>query len=936
MANVPKPRQIIDRKALLGRLEDLVSWSGYSSATQGDVLGHYRDALEAGEREVRRRFEEEGASGRETIRSRAYLIDQLVRAIHDFAWRHAYPSANPTTGDTISVVATGGYGRGELAPHSDVDLMFLLSYKVTPHTEQIVEFALYTLWDLGLKVGHATRSVDEALRLARDDLTIRTSLFESRLITGDNALFDEFRRRFMDEVVKGSGPAFVEAKLAERDARHDRLGDARYVLEPNLKDGKGGLRDLQTLYWIAKYLYRVDAVDELAAKSVLTSQDIRRFTKAENFLWTVRCHLHYLAGRPEERLTFNIQTEIAPRMKYTDRKGTRGVERFMKHYFLIAKDVGDLTRILCAVLEEQHAKRSRFRLPSFAFGRRAADGFRLDGERLTVAHDNVFDEAPVKLLQLFHEAQRLDLDVHPAALRLVTQNLKRIDKALRRDAEANRLFMEMLTGPNPEVTLMRMNESGVFGRFIPDFGRVVAQMQYDMYHVYTVDEHTIRAIGIVNGIATKRLVEDHPVSCEIIQEIQSRSVLYLSVLLHDIAKGRGGDHSELGAGIALKLAPRLGLDKWETETVSWLVLHHLLMSDTAFKRDLDDPKTVSDFVDIVQSPERLRLLLILTVVDIRAVGPNVWNAWKAGLLRELYWRAQEHLTGGVDAGRRQHRVAGAKARLADALGDWPEDELESHLARGTPEYWLGFDTETLAYQAGVVRKAEQEDARLSIDTVVDAARDATAITIYTADHPGLFAKIAGAMALSGADIVDAKIVTLANGMALDTFWIQRTGGEPFDEGGRLKKLERRIADALASTLNPVRELEKARANAMPKRTSVFKVPPQVLIDNNASSNYTVIEINARNRLGLLHDLTAAITESGLQIASAHIASYGERAVDVFYVKDVFGLKLSHPAKLDDVRDRLGRAIAPDGWAHEEYRGDQTRGPETAQRTTAAE
>ncbi len=940
MITITKPREIIDRKALLGKLEDLVSWSGYSSATQGDVLALFRAALEAGEAEVRRRFEEDGKSGSDVIRARAYLMDQLVRSIHDFAWQYAYPSANPTTGDAISVVATGGYGRGELAPYSDVDLMFLLSYKVTPHTEQIVEFALYTLWDLGLKVGHATRSITEALRLSKDDLTIRTSLLESRLITGDQALFNDFRGRFMAEVVKGSGPAFVEAKLAERDARHERLGDARYVLEPNLKDGKGGLRDLQTLYWIGKYLYRVDAVSELAAKGVLTPQDIRRFAKAENFLWTVRCHLHYLADRPEERLTFNIQSEIAERMGYTDHAGTRGVERFMKHYFLIAKDVGDLTRILCAVLEEQHAKRSRFRLPSFDFKRRAADGFRLDGNRLTLADDNLFEAEPIKLLQLFHEAQRLDVDVHPTALRLVTQNLKRVEKTLRRDPQANNLFMEMLTGRDPEVTLMRLNEAGVFGRFIPDFGRVIAQMQYDMYHVYTVDEHTIRAIGIVNGIETGRLVEDHPVACGIIREVQSRNALYLAVLLHDIAKGRGGDHSELGARVALKLAPRLGLSTWETETVSWLVMHHLLMSDTAFKRDLDDPKTVSDFVEIVQSPERLRLLLILTVADIRAVGPNVWNAWKAGLLRELYWRAQAYLTGGVSSDRRQQRIDASKAGLASALADWPEAEIAAHLARGTPEYWLSFDTDTLSYQARVVRDAEREKTPLHIDTRVDESRDATAITIYTADHPGLFAKIAGAMALSGADIVDAKIVTLANGMALDTFWIQRSGGEgSFDEDVRLQKLRKRIGDSLSSAINTLRELEKVRANTPAKRTGVFEVPPQVLIDNNASNQYTVIEINARNRIGLLYDLTRAITESGLQIASAHIASYGERAVDVFYVKDVFGLKVSHQGKLDDVRQRLANAIAPDGWAHEEYRAaksptlTKSTGPKATARAT---
>ncbi|MDA0305319.1 MAG: [protein-PII] uridylyltransferase [Proteobacteria bacterium] len=898
MTDIANPREIIDRQALLVELEELVGWSGYTPKTQSQVLEIFKKTQSRGWNEVRRRFEDEGASSRDVVRANAYLVDQLIRSIYDFGLKSVYPAANPTTGELLSITATGGYGRGDLAPFSDIDLMFLLPYKLTAHSEQIVEYVLYTLWDLGLKVGHATRTASEAIRLAREDMTIRTSLLEARWLWGDKKMFGEFKKRFRSEITDGTGHIFVEAKLAERDNRHDRMGDTRYVLEPNIKEGKGGLRDLHTLFWIAKYLFSVDDVEGLKEQGVLTADDVKLFTRAEDFLWTVRCHLHYLSGRPEERLTFNIQNEISERMKYTDSTGIQGVEQFMKDYFLVAKDVGDLTRIICAVLEDQHQKsRRRFRLPGFATRKRHIEGFLVDGDRLNAEDKDTFRRHPVKILKLFYLAQVHQLDIHPNALRLVTQNLHLIDEAMQIDEEANHLFMDMLVGASPEVTLMRLNEAGVLGLFLPDFGQVVAQMQYDMYHVYTVDEHTIRAIGILKGIEDGRLKEDLPVSCSVIGEVQSLPALYVGVLLHDIAKGRGGDHSELGAEVALELGPRLGLSEWETETVSWLVRHHLLMSNTAMKRDLDDPKTVSDFAAVVQSPERLRLLLILTAADIRAVGPNVWNAWKAGLLRDLYYRALEELTGGLASERLSERIAHVLAGLRETLSDWPEDDIQAHLDRGHAKYWLSFNTDTLAHHANMIRDAHAKGLMLHIESRVEADRDVTEVIIYTQDHPGVFAAIAGAMSLGGASIVDAKIATLANGMALDTFWVQDSNGDAFADKGRLKRLLARIEDALSGRIKPARELKSAQEKALPSRIGAFKVPARVLIDNKASNSHTVIEINGRDRPGLLHDLTAALTTSGMQIASAHISTYGERVVDVFYIKDIFGLKVDNEEKI---------------------------------------
>jgi [protein-PII] uridylyltransferase len=907
MATNLRQREIIDRRALAEAMAQAVAASTAPALDRNVLLPPLKAALAEGRAEIRRRFEAGGPAAR-TVGEQCFLIDQLIRVLYDFATETVYPLANPTQGEKMAIVAVGGYGRGELAPFSDVDLLFLLPYKQTPHTEQVIEFLLYSLWDLGLKVGQATRSVSECLRYARSDLTIRTALLEARYVWGEQALFAELKQRFEAEIERGTAAQFVEAKLAERDARHIRVGDSRYQLEPNVKEGKGGLRDLHTLFWIAKYIHRIDDVAKLVELGVLSAEESTRFERAQSFLWTVRCHLHYLAGRAEERLTFDMQAEIGARMGYTDHAGARRVERFMKHYFLVAKDVGDLTRIFCAILEADQQRKWRLPWLRWGPGRRALGGFVLDGEWLTIPSEDFFKKDPVALIRLFHVAQQHDLDIHPRALRAVTQSLRLIDARLREEPEANRLFLEILTSnKNPEIALRRMNEAGVFGKFVPDFGRVVAQMQYDMYHVYTVDEHTLFAIGILHQIETGKLKEELPVASAIMPTIASRRALYVATLLHDIAKGRGGDHSVIGEKIALKLGPRLGLSAEETETVAWLVRWHLLMSSAAFKLDISDPQTIRSFVDRVQSPERLKLLLVLTAADIRAVGPKVWNGWKAALLREVYYSALDVISGGLTAEARDTRIAAAQEAARALLPDFTGEEFAAFTSRGYPFYWLSLDPETHARHARLMREAEASEAPLTVEKRVDPARAVTEITLYAADHAGLFSRIAGALALSGANIVDAKIMTMSNGMALDILWVQDQDGKPFDRPEKLAKLAFVFENVLRGDLKPHIELE--RPPAFPSRTSVFTVPPRVLIDNKASASHTVIEVNGRDRPGLLWELTRELTRLSLQVSSAKISTYGEKVVDVFYVKNLFGHKVEHPQKLAEIRTMLEAVLA---------------------------
>ncbi len=884
--------------------EALTPFVGGPGVARSAALGAFRRHLARIQTHVQHSFEQDQISGLQAARLLARLIDTLIAALLEHA---AAVLGEP---ETLSVAATGGYGRGTLAPFSDIDLLFLTPNKPAPHTLQVVEYMLYFLWDLGLKVGHATRSVEECLSEAAGDTTIRTSLLDARHLAGDEPLFDHFHHRFRTACEQDGAGDFIHAKQAERIARHKRFGDSPFVVEPNIKEGRGGLRDLQTLYWIARYVFGTQTMGELAeVGGILSEAEAKHARRSWEFLWTVRFHLHYVAGRAEERLTFDLQPVVGARMGYTRHGRQDGAERFMRHYFLTARDVVRLTRVL-----EPAILRAALGPPAIAAETDrtlVAAGFVLADGKLLPIQGRDFDAEPIQMLRILKVARDRGLSLHPLAIRSLVRN-ERAAVRLRGEPEAARLFMSLLCGRDSANWLGVLNESGVLSRLLPDWARIVGQMQFDTYHVFTVDEHTIEAIRVLNMLERGELAEIAPVASGLVAHIQSRRALYLAMLLHDIAKGRGGDHSALGAEIALQVGPELGLSAEETETVSWLVLHHLLLSETAFKRDIDDPKTILDLTDTIQSPERLRLLLVLTVADMRAVSPKVWNGWKATLLRELYSRVAEVLEGALSTTERDVRVARAKEAAASLLADWPAAEIERFASLGYPGYWLSFDPETHARHARLMREAEQRGAPLTVDTQPLPARAVTEVTVYCADHAGLFSKISGALAVAGASIVDARIHTMTNGMALDTFWIQDAAGGAFDAPHRLARLSALIEQALSGRLRLETEIHRVSKLLLGRRLHAIHVPPRVVIDNHASHTHTVIEVNGRDRPGLLHDVTAAISEQGLQIASAHVTTYGVRAVDVFYVKDVFGLKVENERKLQQLREALLRALtSPD-------------------------
>ena len=826
----------------------------------------------------------------------------MIRVLYEFAVKRLYKSQNPSEAEHMAVIATGGYGRGLMAPGSDIDLLFLLPYKQTAWGESVAEAILYCLWDMGLKVGHATRSVDECIRQAKADMTIRTAMLEARFILGDQKLFDELVQRFDKQVVQGTGPEFVTAKLNEREDRHKRVGQSRYLVEPNVKDGKGGLRDLHTLFWIAKYVYRVRDVEELKDKGVFDAEELKLFQRCEDFLWSVRCNMHFLMGRAEERLSFDIQREIAIRLGYTEHPGMKDVERFMKHYFLVAKDVGDLTAILCAALEDQQAKPapvlSRMMAKLRPRGRqplRETPDFVDDNSRLTIADPDVFSRDPINLIRMFRLAQKHEIVLHPDALRAATKSLRLIDNAVRESPEANRLFLEILTSPDAEIILRRMNETGVLGRFVRSFGKIVAMMQFNMYHHYTVDEHLLRCIGVLAEIE-RGTNEEFVLANDLMKKIlpEHRTLLYVAMFLHDIAKGRPEDHSTAGAKVARRLCPRFGLSAADTDTVAWLVEQHLVMSTVAQSRDLSDRKTTENFAAVVQSLERMKLLTILTTADIRAVGPGVWNGWKAQLLRTLYYETEPALTGGFSEVNRAQRVAMAQAELRGELKDWRPEAIDAYIARHYPAYWLKVDLPHRVAHARFVQSAEQSAKSLATTHAFDPTRGVTELTVLAPDHPWLLSILAGACATAGANIVDAQIFTTTDGRALDTISVSREFEQPEDEARRAQ----RIADTIEKALKGALRLPEVMARRGPPkgRLKAFAIEPDVTINNQWSNRYTVIEVTGLDRPGLLYELTATLSKLSLNITSAHVATFGERVVDVFYVTDLLGAKLSSPTR----------------------------------------
>ena len=903
-----KPPHDVLLAALATEISALRLANADDAAFHKAATGIFARTLEQG-RNATRLALEAGGRGLDCAAALSDLEDQLIRAILAYVttYQHALRDA-----DDLCVIAVGGYGRATLAPGSDIDLLFLLGPNGTSQAEKTVQGVLYILWDLRQKIGHATRNLDEAIKRANDDITIRTTLIDARLVCGSMPMFARLKQRFTKDILSANPREFVMAKLAERDARITKAGESRYLVEPNVKEGKGGLRDLNTLSWIGQYTFKTDDTRQLVKAGLFSPREFAAFERCEEFLWRVRCHLHFVTGRAEDRLSFDIQRQIAERLGYQARSGRDGVERFMKHYFLVAKQVGDLTAIVCAAMEDRHAKPrpllNRFVQRFRAGARKLAKGdFIIDNGRINLRDPEAFNRDPINLLRLFLMADTAHAAIHPDARHLAALSLKLIDADLRANPAANAVFLDILTSRGaPETILRQMNEAGVLGRFIPDFGRIVAMMQFNMYHHYTVDEHLIRTVGVLADIEAGRFVDDHPLVSKLVRHLPRRRALYVALFLHDIAKGRPEDHSVAGAAVAKRLCPRLGLDEAETELVVWLIAQHLVMSNMAQGRDLSDARTIDTFARQVQTMERLKLLLILTVCDTRAVGPGVWNGWKGELLRTLYWEAEVVLTGGHSSGDRARRVEARQNELRAAMPEWTPDEAAVYSGRHYAPYWLKVD---LARQVQHARLLSRAAEGLVIEAVTDAFKGVTEITVIAPDHPRLLSLLAGACAAVGANIVDAHIFTTTDGLALDTLFISRGFEQDADEMRRANRVTSLIGQALRGEVK-ISDLVLSQRKQSKTRTDMFRIVPQVTIDNELSARFSVIEVEGLDRPGLLYDLTSMLSKLSLNIASSHIVTFGEKAVDAFYVTDLTGQKITSPSRQAAMHKALLAVLGP--------------------------
>jgi [protein-PII] uridylyltransferase len=829
------------------------------------------------------------------------LITRVFEEIQD-----ALPESRRTP---MALVGLGGYGRGQLAPHSDIDLLFLTQNPISDDSARSVEALLYVLWDAGFKVGQAVRSMGQSVAEANEDVRTLTSMIENRLITGDVGL----ARRLDDKVhsmLRGArSRRFADEKVEERQQRYRQPGNSRYALEPHVKEGIGGLRDLHTLYWIAQARFGSTGPALLHEKGLLTAGQAERMRTAETFFWTVRFHLHLLTGRGEDRLNFDLQLDVAKALGYARRGRQQGVERFMTRYYKMTRDVGALSYfVLASVLDDVKAEGS-LSLPNFLIPRSEVEGFQVQNNRLRAPSAKHFEDNPRDLVRIFRVALDEGMEIHPKTLQSIMQKARLVSShSLNEDLEANAIFLDILAHRrNPLETLRLMNDTSVLGYLLPEFGAVVGMMQFNRYHHYTVDEHTLRAVGVMHRISIDDGDDGMGRASMVFGDIVQTRALYVAMLLHDLMKGREQPHEKLGAEMAKTMCPRMGLTESETSFVSWLIREHLTMSYVAFQRDIDDPAVIEDFAARAGSLERLRALFVLTVADIRAVGPDVWNGWKATLLGQLFVGASDVLTLGSDSPREVDRARECQEQVVVAM--LPERRLSFDLLKGVAprSYWLAYDPETILCHLDLMAATDARDEKIGVSFRQHEGQGWTEVFVYVLDHAGMFAGIAGAVGVCGHDIDGAKAHTLGNSMVLDTFAVSTQQGEALDAGQR-ERLADTIHRVVTGELPLGPEIEK-RLKRRSQRIQVLDPDHAIVVNNRASDKFTLLEVSGPNRPGELYRITRALGADGLAIHSAKISSYGQRYVDVFYLRDGLGGKIESQDRLARVKTRVMESLS---------------------------
>ena len=843
----------------------------------------FRSALAEGGAELARRFAADEPVGA-LVRDRALLVDALLRR----AWElHAGDASS-----AVALVAVGGYGRGELLPCSDVDVMVLLPQGEQPGWTAALERFLTFLWDIGLETGHSVRNVDDCQREALADIGVATALIEARLLAGPPALFAAMRRALAPDRLWSSRD-FFDAKLSEQAERHHRFHDTAYNLEPNVKQSPGGLRDLQTIGWVAKRHFGADTLHELAGRGFLTLRELAQLEAAQSWLWRIRFALHLVTGRREDRLLFDHQIRLARLFGYEDATYTLAVEQFMQRYYRTAMFVSWLNELLLQHFREEIlADRDAPVLP-------LSRPFQERDEFLEVTGPDVFARQPSALLELFLVLQQNPRlrGVRANTIRLVTQNLWLIDEEFRQNPRNHRLFLEILQAP-AGVTheLRRMNLYGVLGRYIPAFGRIVGRMQYDLFHAYTVDAHTLFVVANLRRFALERYDHEFPKLAQIFRALPKPELAYLAAIFHDIAKGRGGDHSELGAVDAEAFCLEQGLTGYDARLVAWLVRHHLRLSVTSQKQDIADPQVVNAFAREVGDQVRLDYLYVLTVADVRGTNPKLWNSWKASLFDELYERVKQALRRGLESPLdREQLIAATQSQSRELLA--AEGVDAATIARVwqplTDDYFLRHSAAEIAWHTRALAARAADDAGALVAVAEQPGRGgATVVLVHTIGRHHGFARATAALDQMSLSIQDARITPTADGGSLDSYLVLEDTGQPITERQRMTAIERQLARALAerSATAP------AVTRRMPRQARMFTTPTQVSFSDDADNGRTILEVVAGDRPGLLSEIGKVLWEQRVDLQGAKIMTVGERAEDVFYVRDESGRALPEPRR----------------------------------------
>ncbi len=857
-------------------------------------LSTFRATLRAG-RDTLKRWHLAQTPAQQIVTAQAWLVDQLLVR----AWRLHMPDARD-----MALVAVGGYGRGELHPASDIDVLVLLEGEQQTAGAQLVEPFVRFLWDMGLEIGHSVRGLKDCQRLAKKDITIATNLMEARLLDGEPKLLERMRALTGPPKIWPSDK-FFGAKQEEQIERHLRFDDTAYNLEPNIKEGPGGLRDIQTIAWVTQRHFGTDSLHDLVARGFLNEDEYRDLIRGRNFLWQLRNGLHYLSGRREDRLLFDHQRALAQQLGYVDRPGTLAVEQFMKRYYRTVKELSLLNEILLQHFQEVILTRGRSRIRPI--NRR----FCSHNDFIEVANDKVFQRAPYSMLEMF-----LLLQQHPKlkgvrahTIRLLRANLHRIDRAFRRDLACRSLFMEIFRQPAGLThALRRMNAYGVLGAYIPAFGKVVGQMQHDLFHVYTVDEHVLFVVRNLRRLAIPQHSQEFPLPSSIMQHLVKPERLYLAALFHDIGKGRGGDHSLIGEKMASAFCRLHGLSEHDTTLVAWLVRCHLLMSFTAQRQDIHDPDVVTEFARQVGNQERLDNLYLLTVADIRGTSPKVWNAWKGRLLSELYTAATQVFLRGLmnplDVEAQVKELRRAALALLKPRTTVPA-AVEAFWRQLDDDYFLRYDAESLLWHAQTIINASAADFPI-VATRFRPDIGGSEFLIYTPDREYLFAIQTGGFDRLHLSIMDARIHTTRNGFALNTFVVLDQSGEAVRERKALAELQA----AMRSQLLDPRPGRDARTVHLPRQLRHFPIQTRVRFSPSINGSHTVMEVVAQDRPGLLYQVALALQHSKINLVTAKISTFGERAEDVFFLTDLERRPIADAAQLAALERELLQRLEP--------------------------